>query len=140
MSKLNFCKSEPANGLKLGTPVPEFITNIPVTDDQTKSTMSREKLQGVDLSLYKVKVFNSNGTLVGTVKVFDYSRRMAYITANKHLPAHLNWDADWIRFAEDGEVAGVKLEKNDRKRKQTPVYKAKPEGKPVYINNSKQRK
>ena len=68
------------------------------------------------LGLYKVQVWY-NSKPVATVKVFDYTRRGAYYEVMHQLPKHNRFDSTRIRDARKGEMPGIKIEKNDLKRK-----------------------
>lgn len=69
------------------------------------------------LGLYKVQVW-LNKKSAGTIKVFAYDRRSAYYEVMHTLPKHNSFDSTRIRDAKENEKLGVKMEKNDLKRKQ----------------------
>lgn len=75
------------------------------------------KIFGMDRALYKVYGLNKAGKRVGCVHVIAHTKFAAYEDAMAHLPRHEGYDYSHIRFAREGEMCGVVLKKNDRKRK-----------------------
>lgn len=76
----------------------------------------KDKIFGVDLTLYRFHALRK-GKKVASVSVFAHSKFDALIDAEKYFPDYDTYDYTHVRFANDGEVAGVVLSKNDKKRK-----------------------